>query len=810
MPFSESTISFAIDTSGSTLGTILQREQQSIRKISALLNDFARDAVRILPWNSQAGPVTTLSELSLLTSYGGTDPGALLDTAPCLATLKNSTLWFLITDGEIPESSLRYFAKSLSSSGLHGTACVIIVFGEVYGQPSTCNISVGVSVFAAAPDCLFIFIDTGSESCYLLQCKGTFTELLERRNQQQPVLHDKTKWDDLPQISLNDLSGIRIPKHRSLQAEEIYLEADLVVNLVDLFSGRMADRTVIDTILNSPEHIRTITLTAQTRGMVEQLRNWVVRQELDPSELLSADTPRIDEDASQVMSTLMQRMSSHYGSLQDEQEISELQSEIRAANNVYVTTLDARFAASTTSAHIRSDSIQTVLDRSESSVFQCASIGPFVQEPSVPLPSSSRRISTSGFCISNVPGKNFEASCPLCAQDKTTLALLLRDPSWTQTTRDFPAVGSKSKLAFPLAMGNFRETDIICMLLCCDACSQNIVQTGTKLGEDKVICALPLVSYSSNETAYVGQLETAFQNRFDKASTPLVFVAVLCTTLQKVEASRKENHKLLASALRWVCRDIVQAVQCQDPLTWSLSKGSGPPISRPLNDVLIKSSEEAIHAISTSYFQYPIEGFVVMTKLLTEMEPVGPQIRKTAKKAVFQMLLFHVTERFDKQIDVKGRIIVHMEMVRLLSLEHGRKDRTPALPGRRQFSSFNGIAGLTRSLFGDRKSLRDRLAVSIDDLVAASLLERDFLKAFRKLGSLFDWVESQSGHAVAIFLHYLYRTNTDSWASSEAHFLKLAKTPALAPVFLEPSEISAGNAERLVGKLPPFDSTSNM
>ena len=818
--FSDSTISFAIDTSGSTLGGTLAREQQAILDISATLSNTAKDAARVLPWSSHADQVMTLSGLPQLTSYGGTDPGALLYADSCLAALQNSSLWFLITDGEIPEFSLHRFASGLSSSRLHGTACVIIVFGTPRGRPSDCNISVGVSVFAVVPDCLFLFMDTHSDRCYLLQCKGTFTEILEKNNHQQPELDDNTRWDDLPRISLDDLGCVRVPKHRDLKADEIYLNANLVINLVDLFAGRITDKEVIDAILDSPEHIRTVTMTAQTRGLEKQLREWVIKQELDPSDLLSADAPKVNESTSRSVSTLMQKMTAYPDLPRNDQEISRLQAEIRAANSARSSSINATWVASSAKVASRHHSIQSAVVRSKSSVTHARQLSmsnsnDFYQdddntssddddEDSVPMQRNGQLLSTPGFQLSISSGGQFQGTCPLCDQNKATLSLLLREPPQSQGTDDFPAIDSKSNLAFPLAMGNFRETDIICPLLYCDACSYTIQQTSGQCGEDKIKCTLPLVSYATNKKAYNQQLQLAFENRFDETSTPLVFVAVLCTTLQRIDFQKNKSSRLLADALLWSCRNIILSIPCPSDMTWSLNRSSDMPDSKPLKQVLIKSCEDAVRATSVSYFHYPIEGFVVATRLLNQIEQRQPQIQNTAKKAVFQRLLFHITEQYDKQINKYGRILVHVTMARLLILERNRRSRGGSILGEKQLS-FRGIAGLTRNIFGDRKSLRDKLAISFDDLIAASLLETDFLKAFKKLGSLYDWVESASGHAVAIFVHYLYRYNTASWESSDAHYLDLATTPTLAPVFLEPSEISAGKAERLIGKLPPFD-----
>ena len=98
-------------------------------------------------------------------------------------------------------------------------------------------------------------------------------EILERSKQQQPIINDRLKWEDLPHISLDDLSVVSITPPKELGKNEAALENDMVINLDDLLSGTLKDKRIIDSILESPEDIRTVSLTAQTRGQAELLRN---------------------------------------------------------------------------------------------------------------------------------------------------------------------------------------------------------------------------------------------------------------------------------------------------------------------------------------------------------------------------------------------------------------------------------------------------------------------------------------------------------------------------------------------------------
>jgi hypothetical protein len=185
-------------------------------------------------------------------------------------------------------------------------------------------------------------------------------------------------------------------------------------------------------------------------------------------------------------------------------------------------------------------------------------------------PTNSRKWSTTvlltrGFQRPTFPNGEFRGTCSLCEERNTTLALLLREAPSTHAISGFPRTGSKSKLAFPLGMGNFPETDIICPFTCFDACSYAIVDIGVTPNGDKAVCALPLVSYSANKQTYDSQLQKAFQKRFDEKTTPLVFVAALYITTSRKNINNNVKDGRLVRTIQWACKDLARSVKCQKP-----------------------------------------------------------------------------------------------------------------------------------------------------------------------------------------------------------------------------------------------------
>ena len=192
-PFADCDIAFAIDISQSTRGTILAEECALIENFADRLNPRARDCLRVLPWDEIPHPVIHLQELPSISPAGRTDPTVLLRNRDQIDALQNCHLWFLLTDGEIVPQVVRKFAFGIASRSLHGTACVVVIFGSRPAKPILCNVSVGISVFGVSPSCMFVFHDADTHTAYILQSKGCFNSLLPS-DRQKVNLDNDTEW----------------------------------------------------------------------------------------------------------------------------------------------------------------------------------------------------------------------------------------------------------------------------------------------------------------------------------------------------------------------------------------------------------------------------------------------------------------------------------------------------------------------------------------------------------------------------------------------------------------------------------------
>src|SRR5436190_13842435 len=230
--FRNAAVSFAVDISGSTFGSTLAAEKAFIRSVSNLLSPQARFDSKILPWDDRAHPILSLAQLHNLEDRGGTDPGVVLTNASHKTALQGSLLWFLMTDGLIPKDARAKFARDVANHGVHGISCVVVVFGNPSTGPASCDISVGVGVFAVVPNCAFLFCNETNGDLRVMQTKGTFNALL--KGKPHPVFDSSSRWDSLPQISVADFTAVAIPPPQRLGANEVALQDSLVIDMNDL------------------------------------------------------------------------------------------------------------------------------------------------------------------------------------------------------------------------------------------------------------------------------------------------------------------------------------------------------------------------------------------------------------------------------------------------------------------------------------------------------------------------------------------------------------------------------------------------
>ena len=302
--YKDVTAAFAIDVSASTkYDGVLIQEKKTILDLSSHLSSEANARARVLPWHGQALPPIKTHKTSDLSPGSGTNPTVLIADTDHRNILQNCSLWCLLTDGEISSRGIRNFALGVSEKGLHGKACVVILFSARPRRPVDCNISVGQAVFAVAPDCAFLFHDVNTEEIYILQCKGCFRSLLPSE-QADVVIDNDIRWKDIPRISYDELARIAVPQPREVDNNTIIIASGRKVNLDDLYGNKLHPEIAAE-ILDNDDNLKSVLLGAQNAGKSREIENWVSKQRVLRKGTAYVDRPDLYGSSLQQIRTLV-------------------------------------------------------------------------------------------------------------------------------------------------------------------------------------------------------------------------------------------------------------------------------------------------------------------------------------------------------------------------------------------------------------------------------------------------------------------------------------------------------------------------
>ena len=786
-PTGDLSICVAIDKSGSTYGETLREEIEAVQNICSLLSPRNENPVRLLPWCNEALPPICLPKESTLMrnleSRGGTNPKVLYSSAASLHALSSCGLWFLLTDGEIENSLVQDFAIATAELGLHGLACIIVIFGStLLGPPANCNISVGLATYAVAPDCLFLFQDVATGSLSILQAKGCFKELLPRSESSyiQPVINIYTTWGELPHISYKDLSRIRIAPPKKLDVDEIALQEDLTVRMRDLYCGAVDDESVAQIIKNE-DNLISIAMAETTRGNSQELQKWLAEQERPEPELTRHRTD-IRCLAQRTVTELLECLESSGNNAKAE----GLRERLREAHGENRRHFQKVFSKHTEQKAMIQNTNEMCRRASEvgytiehAPIRRISAISNYYYETDQEISQNDEPdfLFLPGFQRgSSSTKKEFVARCMLC-HGTSVLAILLKTSPEISTT-NFPRRGSLSRLAFPLAMGGFAETDVVSFFLSCDACALYLIRNFKSPNSETITGALPLASLELNKAAWLSSLEATFKGRFQSCDLNQLLVAILDKKIidNKNRNASPDDIELCDLALRWTKRSLLAITQV--PVTLSSSfghRGSGPHRSESLlkvvSDRTLLNPADAQNA-EIAILRYPLPGFMVIIRLMCDEGNAQSSIRTY----LFQRLLFHFTEVYLTFQTDDGKTALNA-IDKMLC----RNPRDLAA-----LSQSDSVPGL-------------RSSISTEDLVAFNLLDQATLATFRTVKE-FEDVEMRTGPATAVYLHHLSQQGR-AYDSPVDCFNALKVDRSVLKVISNPLAISEGLSKDLISQI---------
>lgn len=311
---------FAVDVSGSTRGRCLDQEKATVASMTMRLEPTTLAyQSHVLPWDNRSYGSMSPTQFRGLQAGGGTDPSVVLENALSRHHLQQAKVWFLMTDGYIEERLVNKFANAIPNHGLHGTASVIILFGYRVHSPFECNVSVGLSVFAVAPHCVFLFHDVMTGQLYVFQAKGSFASLLPEQSKFTSFV-PTTQWEDLTQITYDDLSSVKVPKPTTLARDVVALPGGKEFDMSSIYNNTVSPEKTLE-LLSDYAALDVILLAAETRGRGSSVRVWLetARQTSKMPEVAAWEREDIDSKGKQTMVRLLQTVS--------ENEVSDQQPE---------------------------------------------------------------------------------------------------------------------------------------------------------------------------------------------------------------------------------------------------------------------------------------------------------------------------------------------------------------------------------------------------------------------------------------------------------------------------------------------------
>lgn len=786
--FRHSRISIAVDVSGSTHGEVLEAESQAIRSICTLVPRNLRPTIKILSWSDEAGKPKSITQLDSLVSAGGTDPSVLIQDPDCRYALQESSFWFLLTDGLIESQDVRRFAKGLLEYGLHGIACVISIFGDLEMKPSDCNITVGLSVFAVSPHTAFLYTDVESGKTFVLQTKGCFSALLPCEHS-NPTLDHSTSWDDLPQMSFENLSRISISPPQKVGRDEVILNDSSKLNVASLLQNLPEDENLVAQVLDNEDNLKTIALTAKVSDQSDRFQSWLdkVDHRLDSFDTVRPSPP---EHHPQLLADVDTKINL------EENDALCLEIENQAKMKRRRKSSEHARRLSTTASDYAGDNIGSI---------------PLPPLPTSRYPVRDPRVKPStislchpGFQTPDSRRDCFVGKCNLCASNSNVMALLLRIQPERVDTPHFPAPGTRAKLIYPLTMGNYPETDIVSSSIVCDPCSYRLVRKGKTPQGETLVSALPMVSFNKNKEAWLETVNVATHKRFHQSDIPVIFLSILYTKMERLLGDDASSQvEGVRAALEWVCNMLLAEVL--------ISRTYDPELDRfgigVLHEVLLRNFRYALlddDIVTTTLLEYPLDGFIVANVALSNSKHKAHISGAKRKRIVFLRFLYHLTERYHDYAAENEEPVVQAAKALLLRLSD------PIGP--RSLLRWDVLRGLSVHFQSNaefrqwlsqmtRKAHPFKLAISVRDLAETPFLSDDTVIAFQRLGVLFNWISSQATHATAAFLHHLLRSDITA-ASVRDRFEKTVKIPGLKLALAEPGNLSARAVEEMIKDLP--------
>ncbi|KAJ7725190.1 hypothetical protein B0H16DRAFT_1594974 [Mycena metata] len=655
MPLLASKISFAVDASGSTAGLVMEKQKDFVLGMTAGYDSPAS----VIMWGSSVEQPVSPSQTSWRHRNWGTDPAVIFSNTSVTSELKSCDMWYLLTDGEI--GSPVHFARKTLEVGMANTPVVFVITNRFGAKPSTINISVGISVFASAPDAAIVFKSTSDGVIYVLAAKGAFEPLTAGFD------IDLDNWESLPlfpsetlfKTALKDVNivgaahretGAAVDLGRAWQAKHGCL-VDIDLLLAQVLPQSISQDDFLD--LLEEETFNSLALLCKTRGHLPALRDWLVARK----ERASVVEIRDVAGAADILQQLR-------GSGDPSQPVvgaDSLRQKLRAAHQSNLEDYRARLNSQTVSPllpHVnrclaaitaleKAGYAADILDRRSNRAMRAAVV-------------SSTDVDQQLAALNlDADVEAHRSTCPICCDDDVIMSLALKvSANPGDNTTDFA-------LNFPLAAGaSLHNRDVISAQYVCFQCALAMQQMDPGRGSmynEPIAAVLPLAKYDGVNRKYITNcLATVLTNGLATGASGLVQVlmSVILTTMKTKEWAKASGSDREIQARRegmlWMMKNLVENSSCRETFD---ETGAWVSFEKALRWTLKNFADEGIYSWTV---RYPVPGFLVLLELLGMVD--GAEIPETLRVAklmheIVTVYMTRIVKPSANKLDVQRQIL---------------------------------------------------------------------------------------------------------------------------------------------------------
>ncbi|KAJ6516853.1 hypothetical protein C8R47DRAFT_1032356 [Mycena vitilis] len=624
MPILSSKISFAVDSSNSTAGVIMERQKQFVL---GMLQGYQFPS-SVIMWGFGVEQPVLAIETDWSHRNWGTTPEGIFSDAVVVGEVKSCDMWYLLTDGEV--FSPVNFARKTIEVGMANSPVIFVITNRSGDKPSTIDISVGISVFASARDAAIVFKDIANGEIFVLAAKGAFEVLTAG------FKINLDSWDSLPlfpdeslfKTALKDVNIVGAA-HRvdssavdlgSVWQEKHGCLVDVNLLLAQILPESIPEDEFLD--LLHEETFSALALLCKTRGLLPPLRDWLMARKGRASV--------IDiQDVSGAAAILQQLRDG----AQPAAETEALREKLRAAHRSNLDDYRARLNDNKPSPllpHInRCLAALTALEK--------AGYGADILDRR-----SNRAMRAAVVSADDVDqqlaGLDLEqhveahrSTCSICCSDDVIMSLaLMVSTNPGDNTTDFA-------LNFPLAAGAAgHNSSVISAQYVCFNCALAMHQMDRNRGSmynEPIAAVLPLTKFEGINRKYITNcLATALTNGLATGASGLVqlLMSIILTTMRTKEWAKPAENDGEIQARRegmlWMLRNLVDNSSCRETFD---ETGDWVPFRQALVWTLKTYAEEGIYSWTV---RYPVPGFLVLLELLSLVDGANvPETLRVAK-----------------------------------------------------------------------------------------------------------------------------------------------------------------------------------